>query len=160
MNTRQDLMRILGLSYKQLRVRLAALDREGNLLDKQVVKRANGRLEYSPAVLEMLRDLAPIAQEPGKDNRQAARELSQSIQGNGDASRQGHTVNQVNLGTMESLQALLAEKDKRLQDKDVEVKYLRDRLTFLEGQLALAPVPRRRSWFGWLKGIRVQRQSI
>jgi len=159
MNTRQDLMRILGLSYKQLRVRLAALDREGNLLDKQVVKRANGRLEYSPAVLEMLRDLAPIAQQPGKDNGQAARELSQSIHENGDAFGQGQTVNPGNPRTIETFQALVAEKDKRLQDKEAEVNYLRERLAFLEGQLALPSAPRRAFWKRLFRPLSVPGQA-
>jgi len=96
MHTRQELMRILGLSYKQIRARLGCLARGSNLLDGQVVKGPNGRLEYSPAVLQMLRDLAPLAQGPGKDNGQAARELSQKIRGNVNKSGQGQTVNPVN----------------------------------------------------------------
>ena len=60
MNTRQDLMRILALSYPQLRERLEALASMDGLLEGQVRKGLKGRLEYSPAVLNMLRDVEAL----------------------------------------------------------------------------------------------------
>lgn len=151
MYTRNDLSRILGLSYKQVRVRLDHLAREGNLLDGQVVKEPNGRLEYYPAVVEMLRDLAPLAQGPGKDNRQAARELAQKIRGNSDNHGQRQADNLGNPGG--NLEAL-----------EVEVRYLkrmvdglcRERDTWkqvaldLKEKLALPSPKPRRWWLAWL----------
>ena len=84
MYTRQDLMRILGVSYRQLRNQLAALAAVDGLLNGQVQRGPKGRLEYSPAVLSMLKELNQLAQldgNHGKDLRQAAKELADKIHG-------------------------------------------------------------------------------
>jgi len=146
MHTRQDLARILGLSYKQVRTRLAHLAREGNLLQGQVVKGRNGRLEYTPAVIDLLRDLAPLAQGPGKDNGQAARELAKKIHGNGDKSGQGQAGNPVNLtGNPEALEVEVRYLKQAVDDLRRERDSWKELALSLQGQLAL-PSPK---WWWW-----------
>ncbi len=57
----QCLMHILGLSYRQLRERFAALAEADGLLDDQVGKGRVGGLQYTPAVLEILREMDELA---------------------------------------------------------------------------------------------------
>ena len=82
MYTRQDLMRTLGLSYRQPSERLDALAAADGLLDGQVRKGARGRWEYSPAVLEMLKELDQLANTFGMDLRQAAQEVADKVKEN------------------------------------------------------------------------------
>lgn len=150
MYTRNNLSRILGLSYKQVRLRLDHLAREGNLLDGQVVKGPNGRLEYYPAVVEMLRDLAPLAQGPGKDNGQAARELAQKIRGNGNNYDQGQADNPGNPGgNLEALGVEVRYLKKMVDDLRRERDTWKQVALDLKEKLAL-PLPKpRRWWLAW-----------
>ena len=148
MYTRQDLMRTLGLSYRQLRERLDALAAADGLLDGQVRKGAKGRWEYSPAVLEMLKELDQLANTFGIDLRQAAREVAGKVkgnpQGNGDgkeAKLDDKGVNQA-AGELETLRV-------RVEALERENALLREELgrvwKLIEDIRAL-PAPRRSWW--------------
>jgi len=152
MYTRKDLSRILGLSYKQLRVRLAHLVRDGNLLEGQVVKGRNGQLEYKPVVIDLLRELAALAQGLGNDSGQAARELARKIHGNGGNPGQGQTGNSVNpAGNPEALEVEILYLKQMVDDLHRERDAWKDMALDLKAQLALpAPRPRRR-WLAWLR---------
>jgi len=153
MYTRQELMRTLGLTYRQLRERLDALAAADDLLDGQVRKGPKGRWEYSPAVLEMLKELDQLANTFGMDLRQAAREIAGKVkgdpQGNSDGKKvklNGKGVNQA-AAELEALQV-------RVEALERENALLREELErvwkLVEGIRAL-PAPRRRwrlwSWF-------------
>ena len=151
MYTRQDLMRILGISYRQLRTQLDALAQVDGLLAGQVVRGIKGRLEYSPAVLEMLKDLVQLAQlvgKDGKDFRQAARQLAAKMQ-----EQKLAQVAQVD-GKHDNLAEGMGFLEARLQDKDELITELREEVSFLRRRveeltpLAL-PKPRPRL-FAWL----------
>jgi len=148
MYTRQELSTILGLSTKQVRTRLDHLARQTDLLQGQVGKGPNGRLEYSPAVVAMLRDLAPLAHEPGTDNGKAARELGARVQEQKLADGQGKAGKAGNPTRVDDLvDRLLAEKDATIRRLESEVSFLRERVEYLE-PLALPPVREedRRPW--------------
>lgn len=70
-------MRILGPSCRQLRERLDVLAAADGLLDGQVRKGAKGRWEYSPAVLEILKELDQLAKTFSMDLRQLPKRLRQ-----------------------------------------------------------------------------------
>ncbi|MCX6095979.1 MAG: hypothetical protein NT125_04550 [Candidatus Bipolaricaulota bacterium] len=148
MYTREELTRILGLSYKQLRIRLDHLAREGNLLQRQVVKGPNGRLDYSPAVIEMLRDLGTLAQEPGKDNGQGARELAKKIRGNGNGDGQGGKAD-----NREALEVEVSYLKQMVEELRRERDTWREVALDMKNQLALPRPkeerPRRRRWLPW-----------
>lgn len=82
------------MSRRQLRRRLDTLAQADSLLEGQVRKGPHGRMEYSVAVLDMLRDLDLLAQRPGASLSDAADQLVQDIRGNGhrDAAEQGPDV--------------------------------------------------------------------
>lgn len=148
MYTRQDLMRTLGLSYRQLRERLDALAATDGLLDGQVRKGPKGRWEYSPAVLEMLKELDQLANTFGMDLRQAARKVAGRVKGNPQGNSDGKEVkldgkgvNQV-AGELEALRV-------RVEALERENALLREELgrvwELVEGIRALPPP--RRSWW-------------
>lgn len=153
MHTRQDLMRILGLSYPQLRKRLDSLARVDGLLDGQVSKGHNGKLEYSPAVLEMLREIDSLASKPGKDMEQAAQELRAKLEGNGGKGVATAASNRVNLGSnpleveVHYLKRMVGERDNRIRQLEDEVCFLRARVE----ELTPLALPRPRRWLGWLR---------
>lgn len=153
-------MRILGLSYRQLRERLDALATVDGLLVSQVAKGSRGRLEYSPAVLQMLRDLAKVAGNEGKNLRQAAKSLSREIHGDGERERDAELadldVKGVSLvAQVEILEHRLRDKDAVIAAKDAQISQLQSEVAFLRARveeltpLAL-PRPRRR-WVAWLR---------
>ena len=151
MYTRQELSKILGLSYKQLRTRLAHLAQEGNLLEGQVVKGSNGRLEYKPVVIELLRNLEPLAQAPGKGNREAAQELAADIHGNKVADGQSEAGKAGNQGN-EWASVLIEELRGRIRDLQHERDTWKDLALNYQAQIP-PPKPERspRRWFAWLR---------
>lgn len=62
--TIEDVARVLGVSVRGVRLRVDALAGVDSLLAGQVRKAAHGRLEYSVAVLEMLKDPDMLAESP------------------------------------------------------------------------------------------------
>lgn len=155
MYTITDLQRILGLTRRQVRERLAALDAVDGLLDGQVRKGPRGRKEYSVAVLEMLRDLDALAGNLGLPLRQAAMEVatkvkgkSETIEKNDVADVDGKRVQlggQVATGEVEALRAqleLLQCENERLW---AQVERLTAMLAKAQERLAL-PAPRRPWW--------------
>ena len=155
MYTRQDLMRILGISYRQLRNQLDALAAVDGLLAGQVQRGPKGRLEYSPAVLDMLKELNQLAQlagNQGKDFGQAAKELAEKVHRNAHQKPFAQidliTGNQVNLvAQVKLLEARLRDKDELIHELREEVTFLRRRVEELT-PLAL-PRPRSRL-LAWL----------
>lgn len=152
MYTVTELERLTKLTRKQVYDRLRLLSQ---LLNGELTSGRNGRKllsEQGFAVFNRFRALEVegltgqavvnlIAQELGKADRVP------------DNAKVSPSSSAGKPEEMESVQALLTEKDKRLQDKDAEIRYLRERLSFLEGQLALpAPKPRPRRWLSWLWG--------
>ena len=155
MYTIADLQRILGLTRRQVRERLAALAAVDGLLDGQVRKGPRGRKEYSVAVLEMLRDLDALAGNLGLPLRQAAQEVAAKIKENGQGKRKddvddvdGNRVQlngQVATGELEALRAqveLLKHENERLW---AQVEQLTKMLAEAQERLAL-PAPRRPWW--------------
>lgn len=151
MYTRQDLMRILGISYRQLRTQLDALAQVDGLLAGQVVRGTKGRLEYSSAVLQMLKDLtqfAQLARREGKDLKQAAQQLAAKMQEQKLAQVVQNDGKHRNLeDNVKLLKARLRDKDELIQELREEVSFLRRRVEEL-APLAL-PKPRPRL-FAWL----------
>ena len=153
MYTIEDLQRILGLTRRQVRERLAALAAVDGLLDGQVKIGPRGRKEYTTAVLEMLRDLDEMAGNLGLSLRQAAQELATRIKGNGRREREDAPAevdgNRDQLdGQVEALRAqveLLQRENERLW---AQIERLISMLSELQQRLAL-PAPRRRRWWGW-----------
>ena len=157
MYTRQDLMRILGISYRQLRNQLDALAAVDGLLAGQVQRGPKGRLEYSPAVLDMLKELNQLAQlagNQGKDFGQAAKELAEKVHRNAQQKAFAQidlaTDKQVNLAVrVELLEARLQDKEDLIRELREEVQFLRRRVEELS-TLSL-PRPRRKWWPLWRK---------
>ena len=157
MYTRQDLMRILGISYRQLRNQLDALAAVDGLLAGQVQRGPKGRLEYSPAVLDMLKELNQLAQlagSQGKDFGQAAKELAEKVHRNAQQKAFAQidlaTDKQVNLAVrVELLEARLQDKEDLIRELREEVQFLRRRVEELS-TLSL-PRPRRKWWPLWRK---------
>jgi len=150
MYTRQDLMRALGLSYRQLRERLDALDASGNLLDGQVRKGAKGRWEYSPAVLEMLKELDQLAATFGMDLRQAAREVAGKVKGNAQGNGGGKEVKLGGKGVNQTAGELEALRV-RVEALERENALLREelgRVWKLVEDIRALPAPRR-PWWTW-----------
>jgi len=159
MYTMEELQRILGLTRRQVRERLAALAAVDGLLDGQVRKGPRGRKEYSVAVLEMLRDLDALAGNLGLSLRQAAQEVATKIKGNGQGKREDDVAdvdgNRVQLsghvpsGEVEALRAqveLLQRENERLW---AQVERLTAMLAEAQERLALPAPRRRRWWWGW-----------
>ena len=142
------------MSYPQLRKRLDSLARLDGLLTGQVVRREHGRLEYSGAVLEMLRDLDSLAHNADKDLRSAAREVAENIRGKRTADNVDLANKGVNLQAdllrerLEDKEERIAELKERIEELQSEVTFLRSRVEELT-PLAL-PQPRRR-WLAWLR---------
>jgi len=136
MNTRHDLMRILALSYPQLRERLEALASMDGLLEGQVHKGLKGRLEYSPAVLNMLRDVEALVRNHNMRLLDAVKEVGQKIKGDGlfsDSHSDGKGV-----------------KDQLIEVLEREIRHLEGEVSFLRGQVSqLTPLalPRGRWWW-------------
>jgi len=151
MYTRQDLMRTLGLTYRQLRERLDALAAADGLLDGQVRKGPKGRWEYSPAVLEMLKELDQLANTFGMDLRQAAREVAGKIKGNPQGNSDGKEAKLDGKGVKQTAAELEALRV-RVEGLERENALLREELgrvwKIVESIRAL-PAPRRRWWEWW-----------
>jgi len=133
MNTRHDLMRILALSYPQLRERLDALGSMDGLLEGQVHKGLKGRLEYSPAVLNMLRDVEALVHDHNMRLLDAVKEVGRKIKGDG-LSSDSHPDSK---GVKDQLVEALEREIRRLEG---EVAFLRGEVT----QLTPLALPRRR----------------
>ena len=136
MNTRHDLMRILALSYPQLRERLEALASTDSLLEGQVHKGLKGRLEYSPAVLNMLRDVEALVRNHNMRLSDAVREVGRKIKGDGVPSN-SHPDSK---GVKDQLINALEREILRLEG---EVAFLRNQVT----QLLPLALPRGRWWW-------------
>ena len=149
MYTRQDLMRTLGLTYRQLRERLDALAAVDGLLNGQVRKGPKGRWEYSPAVLEMLKELDQLAGTFGMDLRQAAREVAGKVKGtpqandnNSESNSDGKRVNQAASGLVEALRV----KVEALERENALLRGELDRVWKLVEEIRALPAPRRPWW--------------
>jgi len=165
MHTISDLQRSLGESRAQIRWKLGALARIDGLLDKQVHTGRKGRKEYSPAVLEMLRELEALASNSSQSVEEAAQELGKRVVGEREKTdaKQASMDNQLSALTVFGIEnpllaLVLEEKEKRLGEKDDriaqlegEVKYLRERV---EELMPLALAPPRKTWLGWLRRSR------
>jgi len=150
MYTRQDLMRTLGLSYRQLRERLDALAAADGLLDGQVRKGARGRWEYSPAVLEMLKELDQLATTFGMDLRQAAQEVAGKVKGNAQGNGDGKEVKLDSKGVNQAAGELEALRV-RVEALERENALLREelgRVWKLVEDIRALPAPRR-PWWAW-----------
>lgn len=154
MYTRQDLMRTLGLSYRQLRERLDALAAADGLLDGQVRKGTKGRWEYSPAVLEMLKELDQLAKTFGMGLRQAAQEVASMVkekpQGNSNGNRgklDGNGGNHT-AGELEALRI----KVEALERENAFLREELGRVWKLVDDVRALPPPRRRWWWPFRKG--------
>ena len=158
MHTRQDLMRILGISYRQLRTQLDALAQIDGLLDGQVVRGMKGRLEYSPAVLEMLKDLVQLAQldrGDGKDFKQAAQKLAAKMQEQKLAQLAPFGGKHGNLeDNAELLKARLRDKEELINELREEVAFLRRRVE----ELTPLALPRPRWWKLFRRRVATQAQ--
>ncbi len=136
MNTRHDLMRILALSYPQLRERLEALASMDGLLEGQVRKGLKGRLEYSPAVLNMLRDVEALVRNHNMRLSEAVKEVGRKIRGD-NAPSDSHSDSK---GVKDQLIEVLEREIRRLEG---EVAFLRAQVT----QLTPLALPRGRWWW-------------
>lgn len=144
MNSRSGLAKILGLTYRQVRDRIDALDSVDGLLAGQVRRGPNGRLEYSIAVLEMLKRLATLADTPGKSLRQAAELVGHEVRKDTGLDTVDNALGkEVNPHVKE----LLKEKDRLIQRLESENAFLREQVDRL---LPLALPPPRHRWFAWL----------
>jgi len=152
----RDLERILGHSRAQLRWRLAALAKIDGLLDGQVVVGPKGRKEFTPAVIDMLRDLDVLASDPDKSLEEAARELAGKIKGervpgtNQDTDKHNEQrKDEVTIGDP-LLRLLLEEKEKRLEEKEARIAQLESEVLYLrkrvEELIPLALPKPHRSW--------------
>jgi len=143
MHTRQDLMKILGLTYIQVRERLDALDTAGGLLDGQVKKGPKGRLEYTPETLRMLQELDELAINHGLSLAQAAEEVAQEIKPEGKIQPDEADIKEINLET-----AVLRERAEALERENELLRSQLARAWELVDSLKALPAPRRRGW--WL----------
>jgi len=151
MYTVEELARILGISVRQVRERLYALSEVDGLLSGQVRKGPKGRKEYASAVLEMLKEVEQLHGNLGKSLREAAKEIAGKIKHNGKNELPEPSGKDVNLAVkVAQLQAKVEGLERLLRAREEELTYLRNRLAFLEGQLALPkpePTPARRPWW-------------
>ena len=153
MYTVEELAQILGISVRQVRERLYALSEIDGLLSGQVRKGPKGRKEYSPSVLEMLREMEQLHGNLGKSLREAAGEIAEKIKHNGKKELLAPSGKDVNLAVkVAELKAKVEGLERLLRAREEELAYLRDRVAFLEGQLAHPkpePAPARRRWWAW-----------
>ena len=153
MYTVEELARTLGISVRQVRERLYALSEVDGLLSGQVRRGSKGRKEYSPGVLEMLKEMEQLHGNLGKSLREAAEEIAAKIEHDGKKELTGPSGKDVNLAVkVAQLQAKVEGLERLLRAREEELAYLRDRVAFLEGQLALPkpePAPPRRRWWAW-----------
>lgn len=156
MYTAEDLQRILGLTRKQLRARLAALEGAG-LLVGQVRVGPRGRREFSVAVVEMLREVHEVARTHGIPVRQAAQELARRVRGEAEPAgvlEQGQARgNAVQLAAevarLQGIVEALREQIEMMRAENERLWAQIQRLTgMLEAQAAL-PKPRRPWWRFW-----------
>jgi len=154
MYTVEELARTLGISVRQVRERLYALSEVDGLLSGQVRKGPKGRKEYSPSVLEILKEMEQLHANLGKSLREAAEEIAGKIECSEKNELSEPSGKGVNLTVkVAELQAKVEGLERLLRAREEELHYLRDRVAFLEGQLALPkpePAPRRR-WTWWRK---------
>ena len=152
MYTVEELARTLGISVRQVRERIYALSEVDGLLSGQVRKGPKGRKEYSPGVLEMLKEMEQLHGNLGKSLRKAAEEIAGKIKHDGKDEPPEPSGKDVNLAVkVAELQAKVEGLERLLRAREDELAYLRDRVAFLEGQLALPkpePAPRR-PWWAW-----------
>ena len=150
MYTVEELARTLGISVRQVRERLYVLSEVDGLLSGQVRKGPKGRKEYSPSVLEMLKEMEQLHGNLGKSLREAAEEIAGKIEHNGNKELPEPSRKDVNLTVkVAELEAKVEGLERLLRAREDELAYLRDRVAFLEGQLALPkpePAPRRPWW--------------
>jgi len=158
MYARQDLMRILGLSYRQLRERLAALDAIDGMLDGKIKRGHHGRTEYTPAVLEMLRKLDALAANHNLSLGQAAGEVASHVKEYTypKSDTHGPYGNRVKGNVGSARQDVYIAPEIVIKMQAEEITWLRGRVEHLERKvdalLSLAlPKPRRR-WSRWLRG--------
>lgn len=153
MYTRQDLMRILGFSYEQLRVRLGALGHLDGVLVGQVQKGPHGRKEYSPAVLNMLQDLSELVNSFNMDLQQAAKEVARKIREDG-IQKVGTTVNNsTKLGDEAALEVKVAMLERVVEDLRRDRDSWKEMAISLKDQLALpSPESHRRWWWPFRRG--------
>jgi len=148
-------MKILGLTYIQVRERLDALDTAGGLLDGQVRKGPKGRLEYTPETLRMLRELDELASNHGLSLAQAAEEVAQEIKPEGKIQPDEADIKEVNLET-----AVLRERAEALERENELLRSQLARAWELVDSLKALPAPRRhRWWLPWRKRAETQFQS-
>jgi len=152
MYTVEELARTLGISVRQVRERLYALSEVDGLLSGQVRKGPKGRKEYSSSVLEMLKEIELLHGNLGKSLREAAEEIAGKIKHNGKKELPEPPGKDVNLTVkVAELEAKVEGLERLLRAREDELAYLRNRVAFLEGQLAL-PKPKsapRRRWWAW-----------
>jgi len=158
MYTVEELARTLGISVRQVRERLYALSEVDGLLSGQIRRGPKGRKEYSPGVLEMLKEVEQLHGNFGKSLREAAKEIAGKIKHNDKNELSGPSGKDVDLAVrVVELQAKVEGLERLLRAREDELAYLRDRVAFLEGQLALPRpelVPRRRWWAWWRRTVR------
>jgi len=133
-----------------VRERLYALSEVDGLLSGQVRKGPKGRKEYSPSVLEMLKEMEQLHGNLGKSLREAAEEIAGKIEHNGNEELPEPSGKDVNLTVkVAELEAKVEGLERLLRAREDELAYLRDRVAFLEGQLALPkPEPAARGGAG------------
>ena len=150
MLTIEQASQALGLSARQLRRRLEATK---PLLASYVRRGDKNRLLLDGSAIEILRAIED-RRVNGQTVEQAMAAVADSMNGNEADKRE--PANGQRAGSVDPLRELIEEKDKRIHALESEIAFLRRRVEDLS-PLAL---PRRRSWFGWIRGIRVQHQSI
>lgn len=128
-------MRILGLSYPQLRARLDTIERTDNLLTGQVRKGLKGRFEYSSAVLAMLQDVEEFVRTQDMQVAQAVEEVAGKVQGDSTTRDYQPDSSGINL--------LVEELQSRVAWLEAENTWLRGRLDALTPQLSAG---RRHRW--------------
>jgi len=165
MYTMSDLERILGHSRAQIRWRLAALARIDGLLDDQVVVGLRGRKEYSPGVLEMLKEVDSLAINTKQSVEEATKELARELKrerglgyaqaDSGDSQLASSAMLRIDnpflVMVLEEKEKRLEEKERRIALLEAEVQYLRQKV---EELMPLALPRPRRSVLGWLRRSR------
>jgi len=146
MYTNADLQRILGLSRRQVNERLSAMNAVPGLLHGQVAKGPRNRMEYTVAVLEMMRDLHTLSERDGCSLSEAAVQLAQKIHGNGHRTTTQEAVAEpVQQGQDDVQVQFLQEKVRMLESRVEDLQLDRDRWRDMAERLAL-PAPRRSWW--------------
>ena len=140
-------MKALGLTYIQLRQRLAALDKVGDLLEGQVKKGPKGRMEYTPAVLDMLRDLEQLVNHHNQSLAQATQEVAGKVKRTDPSPPDDRNIKRNNQ-TADVELARLQEKAAALERENGLLRAeLAKTWSLVENLRALpAPRPRRRWW--------------